>query len=81
MDDCGGDLHAGIDGFSNGAADGVPALIVVPGDKLLPAVFNKVHVGEGRGVEREGCDSGHNDWKEAQRTWWRGSGTKDRIRG
>ena len=66
MDDCGGDLHAGIDGFSDGTADGVPAFIVIPGDELFPAVFNKVHVG----VEREEeCDNRHRMLNVAQRTW------------
>ena len=54
MDDSSCDLHSGINGLAYRATNGVPALVVIPGDELGPAVFNKVHARRGRGGEKKG---------------------------
>jgi hypothetical protein len=52
MNDSSSNLHAGINRFADGTADGVPTLVVEPGDEFLPTVLNKVHVRKRRGVGR-----------------------------
>ena len=86
MDDSSCDLHSGINGLAYRATNGVPALVVIPGDELGPAVFNKVHARRGRGGEGRRVTQGTKGKRLGKRgwgfcTWWRGSGTRGRIRG